>query len=208
MTFLQKLSAAIHKNNSLLCVGLDSDIHKLPRIVQKSHHPQFVFNKAIIDATGDLVSTYKINSAFYEGTGPGGIEQLKLTVDYIRETYPEIPVYIDAKRADIGNSNLGYIDYVFNYLNADAITLHPYLGREALHPFLDLKDKGMIILCRTSNPGAGELQDIMVDGRPLYQYLAHKIATEWNANGNCALVVGATYPKEMREIRDIVGDDM
>lgn len=191
MTFRQKLDAIVLKNNSLLCVGLDSDRDKVP---------QATFNKAIIDATHDLVCAFKPNTAFYESRGLPGIEALKLTCDYLREAYPEIPIIIDAKRADIGNTNEGYVKFIFDYLGADAVTLHPYLGGEALKPFLDRKEKGSIILCRTSNSGAGEFQD------SLYQQVAQHVAKKWNYNNNCGLVVGATYPTELAIVRRIVGD--
>ena len=206
MTFKQKLDATIKKNNSLVCVGLDSDIAKLPSHLTGKKNPQFEFNKAIVDATHTDVLAYKPNSAFYEVTGAQGITELKMTCDYIRSMYPDVVIIIDAKRADIGNTNEGYARFVFDYLGADAVTLHPYLGREALKPFLDRKEKGSIILCRTSNPGAGEFQDLEVKGKPLYQVVAEKIAKDWNYNGNCALVVGATYPTELAIVRRLVGD--
>ncbi len=208
MTFLEKLDGMVTKNNSLLCVGIDSDFEKLPPKVRKKSKPQLEFNKAIVDATADLVCCYKANSAFYEALGGEGLEQLRDTVVYIHKKYPHIPVLLDAKRADIGNTNDGYVSYIFDYLGIDAVTLHPYLGGEALQPFLDLKDKGLIILCRTSNPGAGELQDLMVHGKPLYQHVAKTVAKKWDKNKNCLLVVGATYPKEMKTIRKIVGPNM
>lgn len=206
MTFQQKLDATVFKNNSFLCVGLDPDWERLPEVVKKEEYPQFSFNKAIVDATHNLVCAYKPNSAFYEYLGSEGVRQLKLTCDYIRETYPEIPIILDAKRADIGSTNRGYVSFAFDYLQVDAITLHPYLGAEAIQPFLDRKDKGCIILCRTSNPGAGEFQDLLVDGEELYKVVAKKVSSEWNTNGNCLLVVGATYPDELVEVRKIVGD--
>jgi orotidine-5'-phosphate decarboxylase len=217
MTFYQKLDSITEKNNSLVCVGLDSDTAKLPKHLTGEKYPQFVFNKAIVDATHDLICAYKPNSAFYEGVGTEGLAQLKMTCDYIREKYPEVVLIVDAKRADIGNTNEGYCKYVFDYLGADAVTLHPYLGSEALKPFLSRAEKGSIILCRTSNPGAGELQDLTVVrsqsavasakvDRPLYQHLAEQIATNWNEKGNCALVVGATYPEELKIVRRIVSD--
>lgn len=208
MTFQQKLDAIVAKNNSLLCVGLDSDVKKLPKHLGGEKYPQFTFNKAIIDATHDLVCAYKPNSAFYEARGAEGITELKMTCDYLHEKFQDIPIILDAKRGDIGSTNEGYMTYAFDYLGADAITLHPYLGREALQPFLDRKDKGCIILCKTSNPGAGELQDIDVAGKPLYQIIAEKTVKDWNANGNCMLVVGATYPTELEIVRRIVGSDM
>lgn len=213
MLFLEKLEKTAKKNDSLVCVGLDSDFSKLPQFLLKENNPQFEFNRAIIDKTHDLVRSYKLNSAFYEARGEAGIKELKKTCDYVKKTYPEIPLILDAKRADIGNTNNGYIQFIFDYLGVDAVTLHPYLGREALRPFLDSKNKGCIILCRTSNPGAGELQDLSVQSQshltgaiPLYLYLAKKVSQEWNNNNNCLLVIGATYPKEMKEIRKIVGD--
>ncbi|PIP32496.1 orotidine-5'-phosphate decarboxylase, partial [Candidatus Gottesmanbacteria bacterium CG23_combo_of_CG06-09_8_20_14_all_37_19] len=146
------------------------------------------------------------NSAFYEAQGEEGIRQLKQTVYFVKENYPKIPVILDAKRADIGNTNEGYVKFAFDHLGADAITLHPYLGKDALKPFLERRDKGLFILCRTSNSGAGEFQDLEIDGKPLYQVIAAKVAKDWNYNGNCGLVVGATYPKELDIVRHIVGN--
>lgn len=203
MTFQEKLDSIIDKNNSLVCVGLDSEFEKLPDSVKNSPHPQFEFNKSIIDATYDVVCAYKPNTAFYEARGADGITDLKMTCDYINEKYPEIVTLLDAKRADIGNTNKGYVSFAFDYLKADAITLHPYLGSEAIKPFLDKTDKGCIILCRTSNPGSGEFQDLLVNNEPLYKYVAKKVADEWNGNNNCLLVVGATYPEELKEVRSI-----
>jgi len=208
MLFTKKVATAVAKNNSLLCVGLDPDITKLPASITSVENPIFEFNKAIIDATADLVCAFKPNSAFYEAYGTKGIKQLKLTTDYIKQRYPEVPIILDAKRADIGNTNDGYASFIFDYLAADAVTLHPYLGMEALEPFFSRKDKGLIILCRTSNPGAAEFQDLMIENMPLYQHIAHQVAKQWNDNNNCLLVVGATYPKEMKIIRGIVGQEM
>lgn len=205
-TFQQKLNALVVKNNSLVCVGLDSDVRKLPKHLESVTYPQFVFNKAIIDSTYDIVCAYKPNSAYYEARGADGIAELKMTCDYLNMTYPEIPIILDAKRGDIGSTNEGYVAYAFDYLGVDAITLHPYLGREAMQPFLDRKDKGYIILCRTSNPGAGEFQDIVTSGEAIYKVVARNVVREWNANGNCLLVVGATYPEELAEVRKIAGD--
>lgn len=206
MTFNDKLNAIIKKNNSLVCVGLDTDVNKLPEHLKQQENAQFEFNKAIIDATHDLVAVYKPNSAFYEALGEAGIHQLKLTCDYLQQTYPEIPIILDAKRADIGNTNNGYMAFAYDYLQADAITLSPYLGSEAIKPFLDRADKCSIILCKTSNPGSSELQNLKVGDKALYQIVAEKVTREWNNNNNCALVVGATYPEELQTIRKIVGD--
>lgn len=204
--FDQKIRAAMTKNNSLVCVGLDADLDKLPPHIASSPSPLFEFNKAIIDATADLVCSYKPNSAFYEALGGDGMKQLKQTADYLHENYPDIPIILDAKRADIGNTNNGYVHLAYDYLGMDAVTLHPYLGKEALEPFLSREDKGSIILCRTSNPGAAEFQDLISEGKPLYEHVAEAVATSWNTHNNCMLVVGATYPDEMKQIRSIVGD--
>jgi orotidine-5'-phosphate decarboxylase len=203
MNFKDSLFAITKENISLVCVGLDSQIDKIPEHLKKVSNPQFEFNKLLIEATHDLVCTYKPNTAFYEANGTSGIEQLKLTIHYIKENYPEIPVILDAKRADIGNTNEGYAKFAFDYLRADAITVHPYLGKEALKPFLDRKDKGIIVLCRTSNPGAGEFQDLENNGKHLYQTVAENVTNQWNYNGNCALVVGATYPEELKNVREM-----
>lgn len=208
MGFLQKLDAAVTQNDSLLCVGLDPDFERLPEAVKGSPTPLLDFNKAVIDATAGLACAFKPNTAFYESRGAEGIDELKKTCDYIREKYPEIPIIIDLKRADIGNTNKHYAVFAFDYLGADAITVHPWLGREAVQPFLDYKDKGIIVLCRNSNEGAGEFQDLVADGEPLYMHVAGNVAKSWNSNGNCLLVVGATYPEEMARIRAAVGDDM
>lgn len=195
MIFQQKLEKAVVANNSLLCVGLDPQ-----------SKPLFSFCKKIVDQTHDLVCAYKPNSAFYEAYGAEGIAELKKLCEYIQKKYPYIPLILDAKRADIGNTNNGYVSYAFDYLKVDAITVHPYLGREALKPFLDRKDKGIIVLCRTSNEGAGEYQDLLIKGKKLYMYVAKEVSRSWNKNKNCLLVVGATYPKEMKQIRKVVGD--
>lgn len=207
MNFQDKIAAAVQKHNSLVCVGLDSDLSKLPHHLTGSDS-RLEFNKAIIDATKDLVCAYKPNSAFYEATGAEGMTELRQTCAYIQEVAPDVPIILDAKRADIGNTNLGYIEYAFEYLAVDAITVHPYMGGESLGPFLAQADKGIIILCRTSNPGAGEFQDLIIDNKKLYQIVAEKVRDEWNGNNNCALVTGGTYPEEIAEIRELVGEDM
>lgn len=149
---------------------------------------------------------YKPNTAFYEGQGVEGLVHLKNTIDYLKKSHPEIPIILDAKRGDIENTNQGYISFAFNYLGADALTLHPYMGRKSLLPFFELKDKMFFILCRTSNDGASEFQDLTVGDKLLYEIVAEKAAREWNTNDNCGLVVGATHPDEIRSVRKIVGD--
>lgn len=206
MNFTDWLSATAVKSDSLVCVGLDPVLEKMPTHLRKVVNI-FDFNRQIIDATADLVCAYKPNSAFYEAYGPAGIEQLKLTSDYIKNK--KLPLIIDAKRADIGSTNEGHAKFIFEYLGADAVTLNPYLGREALAPFFEYPDKGLIILCRTSNPGAGEIQDLPVgDGHKLYEVVAQKVKDDWNKNDNCLLVVGATYPAELAKLRQALGEKM
>ncbi len=196
------------EKGKFLSVGLDTDLHKIPASVKQAGARESIlaFNYAMVDATKDIAGSYKLNSAFYEAHGDEGLTALRASIEYIHEQAPEAPVILDAKRADIGNTNLGYIAAAFEHMRADAITVHPYLGSEALAPFLEQKDKGIFVLCRTSNKGAGELQDLIVQGRPLYSMVAHLVAEKWNANGNCGLVVGATYPEELRKVRAIAGD--
>lgn len=210
---INKYNKRARKINSLLCVGLDSDFAKIPKRFLKNKFPQFEFNKWIIKETHQYVSAFKMNSAFYEARGDRGVGELKMTMDYLRKNHPDIFTILDAKRADIGNTNNGYVSAIFDWLGFDAVTLHPYLGEEALKPFLDRKDKISIILCKTSNPGAGEFQDLNVKhsvfdktGFPLWQVVAEKVSKSWNKNKNCMLVVGATYPREMKKIRAIAGE--
>ncbi len=206
MKFSEKLEQIIEKNNSLVCVGLDPVLEKIPQHLLLEKFPFFEFNKAIIDATHDLVCSYKPNSAFYEALGTVGIEQLKMTCNYFHEKYPEIPVILDAKRADIGSTNEGYAKFAFKYLNVDGITLQCYFGGESLRPFIEYEEKGSIIMCKNSNPDSGEFQDLMIDGKPLYKVVAEHFTRKWNYNRNIMLVVGATHPEELADVREIVGD--
>ncbi len=203
---IEKYNKRAKNINSLLCVGLDSDFQKLPKKFKSMEFPQFEFNKYIIEETNEYASAFKLNIAFYEARGDKGILELKKTMEYLQNKHSDIFLICDCKRADIGNTNQGYIDSLFDWFGFDAITLHPYLGEEALRPFLDRKDKVSIILCRTSNPGAGELQDLEFNGEKLWQIVAKKVLKNWNKNNNCMLVVGATCPKEMKQIRALVGD--
>lgn len=203
---IDKYNKRAKKINSLLCVGLDSDFEKIPEKFKSMEYPQFEFNKWIIEETQEYAASFKMNSAFYEARGDKGIKELKMTMEYITKNYPDIFTILDAKRADIGNTNNGYVAYAFDWLGFDAMTLHPYLGEEALTPFLDKADKGFIVLCRTSNLGASELQDLEVEGKPIWQIVAERVSEVWNKNNNCMLVVGATYPEEMKKIRSIAGE--
>jgi orotidine-5'-phosphate decarboxylase len=190
-------------SGSLLCVGLDPEIERIPERFRAEEWPLFAFNRWIIEQTQPYVAAYKPNMAFYEARGVNGLRELEMTMDYLCSAHPEIVTICDAKRADIGNTNRGYVRSIFDTMRFDAVTLHPYLGREALAPFLEREDKACIILCRTSNPGAGEFQDFEVGGKPLWEAVAERVSGEWNALGNCMLVVGATYPAEMQRIRAI-----
>lgn len=197
MKFLEKLKLSSSKNRSFLCVGLDPDPQQMPDTDILS------FCKEIVDSTRDLVCAYKPNFAFFEAQGLPGIEALYEIVDYIPD---EIPVIADAKRGDIGNTAKAYARAVFEQIGCDAITVNPYLGYDALQPFLDYGEKGVFILCRTSNKGAKDFQDIVgQDGIPLYLLVAKK-AVEWNKNGNVGLVVGATFPDELKRVREICPD--
>jgi orotidine-5'-phosphate decarboxylase len=194
-----------------VCVGLDPEWSRLPAVIKESRTPEealYAFGVEIMNATHDLVCAYKPNIAFYEALGDEGLRALTRTIAYSKTHYPDIPVILDAKRADIGSTNQGYVSAAFEHMQADAITVHPYLGKEALAPFLQRKDKGIIVLAKTSNPGSGELQDLPVgtDGEPLYLVVARNVAQQWNEYGNCALVVGATYPQELKRVREVVGD--
>lgn len=202
----QKLRQRINKVNSLLCVGLDSNIDRLPAQFKEQDQPQFAFNRWIIDQTHHLVCAYKPNLAFYEERGAIGWQELGLTTQYLQEHYPDIVLIADAKRADIGSTNQGYVTAIFDQLGCDAVTLNPYLGQEALQPFLQRTDKACIILCRTSNEGAGEFQDLEADGKAIWQHMAENVVKNWNQNNNCMLVAGATYPAELAEIREITGE--
>jgi orotidine-5'-phosphate decarboxylase len=202
--FTQKLARAWEANDSLVCVGLDPEIERFPAHVRSAASPIFQFNRAIIDATADLVCAYKPQFAHYAAYEAE--DQLERTIEYVHRTYPGLPVILDAKRGDVDNTAERYAIEAFERYAADAVTVNPYLGGDSLEPFLKHADRGVVVLCRTSNPGAGELQDLMVGGRRLYQVVAELAARRWNARGNCLLVVGATYPRELAEVRELVGD--
>lgn len=202
-TFLNWLKECEKQNDSLLCVGLDPDLGRIPEDFSSCSKPFFEFNRQIIDATKDLVSCYKPQFAHYAAIGAEG--ELKDTIDYCHTV--GIPVILDVKRGDIGSTADKYADEAFCRYEADAVTTNPYLGMDAMKPFLDWKDKGIIVLCRTSNPGSAEIQNLVLEnGKRLYEEVARKAATDWNYNGNVLLVVGATQPEEMKTIRSLTGD--
>lgn len=204
MKFIEKLELAQKKNRSLLCVGLDPSLERLPEVCRLESQPFLAFNRALIDATADLVCAYKPQIAHYAACG---VEtELLTTISYINKTYPEIPVILDAKRGDIGSTAEKYAIEAFERYQADAVTVNPYLGGDSLEPFLNYSEKGVVVLCRTSNPGGSDLQSLEVDGEALYLKLARLATTSWNVNGNILLVVGATWPEELARVREVVGD--
>ena len=204
MKFIEQLQNIWSKHNSLVCVGLDPILSRIPPHLGGDHAAIYEFNRAIIDATHDLVCAYKPQIAYF--TAISAELQLERTIKYIKTTYPHIPVILDAKRGDIGSTAEMYAVEAFERYQADAVTINPYLGFDSVEPFLNYSDKGIILLCRTSNSGAGDLQDLKVDGVPLYEQVAHMVAEKWNFNNNCLLVVGATWPQQMTRIREIVGE--
>ncbi|MFW5917513.1 MAG: orotidine-5'-phosphate decarboxylase [Halorubrum sp.] len=197
MSFFETLADRIETTDSVVSVGLDPDPNRLPEHVADADLPRWAFNRRIIDATHEHAACYKPNAAFYEDAD--GWRALEETVAYAHGK--DVPVLLDAKRADIGNTTRRYAEALDD---ADAITVNPYLGRDSLQPFLDRADKGVFVLCRTSNPGGSDLQDLeLASGEPLYERVA-ALADVWNAHGNAGLVVGATAPEELAEVRDIV----
>jgi len=197
MGFRRKLKESIEQNNSLLCVGLDPDVERLPAGMTIAE-----FNHAIIEATKDLVCAYKPNLAFYEAEGLAGLKALEETLSFVPSN---IPVIGDAKRGDIGNTARMYARSMFDVFGFDAVTLNPFLGLDSIEPFMVYSKKGLFLLCRTSNPGAKDFQDLEVDGQPLYEHVAFK-ALEWNVHANIGLVVGATYVQELARIRQLCPD--
>ena len=206
MNAIDKYDARAQSANSLVCVGLDSELEKLPSAFRGGDSPQLAFNRHIIDATAKYAAAFKFNMAFYEANGADGWRQLAQSLEYLQQRHPDILTISDAKRSDIGNTSAAYARAIFGELGFDAVTLNPYLGRDALQPFLDQRDKACIILCRTSNPGSADMQNLAVGDRPLWQHVAEKVQAEWNANGNCMMVASATNPAEMAVIRAIAGD--
>lgn len=204
MTFIEKLAAAWAANDSLLCVGLDPDTAKLPPHLLNQPDAIFAFCKAIIDATADTACAFKPQIAYFAALRAE--DQLEAICDYLRKNYPQIPIVLDAKRGDIGATAEQYAREAYERYGADAVTVNPYMGFDSVAPYLEWKDRGVIILCRTSNPGGSDLQFLTADGKPVYQHVAHLVAEKWNTNGQCGLVVGATFPDELAQVRRIVGD--
>ena len=209
MSFMQQLQDAWRRSASLVCVGLDPEPGRLPAPLRDRTDGVFEFCKTIVDATADLVCCFKPQIAHFAAQrAEGALERL---IAHVHAAHPQVPVILDAKRGDIGSTARHYAAEAFDRYGADAVTANPYLGHDSVQPFLERAGRGVILLCRTSNPGARDLQDLVVPdriggGRPLYQHVAATVAGSWNANNNCALVVGATYPAELAAVRALVGD--
>ena len=204
MTFTQMLAAAWRKNDSLLCVGLDPDPAKFPADLKGRDDAIFEFCRTIVDATADLVCSFKPQIAYFAARRAE--DQLEALIAHIHEKHPGIPVILDAKRGDIGSTAEQYAIEAFERFKADGVTVNPYMGRDSVEPYLAYLDKGVILLCRTSNAGGSDLQFLDVGGEKLYERVARLAASEWNSTGQIALVVGATFPAEIARVREIVGD--
>lgn len=204
MTFIQQLQAAWQSNQSLLCVGLDPDIQRFPAELQGQPDAIYQFCKAMVDATAAVACSFKPQIAYFAALRAE--DQLEAICSYIKQQYPHIPLILDAKRGDIGATAEQYAREAYERYGADAVTVNPYMGFDSVQPYMEWKDKGVIILCRTSNAGGSDLQFLDVGGKPLYQHVAQLVAEKWNANGQAALVVGATFPNEIAAVREITGD--
>jgi len=204
MNFIHALDAAWRDHNSLLCVGLDPDPKRFPAHLRGKQEAIFEFCKAIIDATADLACSFKPQIAYF--AAHRAEDQLEALIEHIHKQHPATPVILDAKRGDIGSTAEQYAVEAFERFNADAITVNPYLGRDSVEPFLRYGDKGVILLCRTSNPGGSDLQFLDVGGERLYERVARLVHDDWNQGGQCALVVGATFPAEIARVRALTGD--
>ncbi len=208
MGFIDTLRKRWQAADTLVCVGLDPEPAKFPARFTGDPDAVFNFCRDIADATAEYACAFKPQIAHFAALGAE--DALARLIAHLHAAHPGIPVILDAKRGDIGSTARHYASEAFDRYRADAVTANPYLGRDSVQPFLDRADRGVVILCRTSNPGAADLQDLPVrtgaGERPLYQHIAQTIARDWNSHGNCALVVGATWPGQLREVRAIVGD--
>lgn len=205
MSFIETLRAAWRDQNSLVCVGLDPDPNQFPSNVERDAQGALSFCCEVVEATADLVCAFKPQIAHWAALEAEA--ELKQLIAFVHENFPDVPVILDAKRGDIGSTAQRYATEAFDRFGADAVTLNPYMGADTLEPFLTRHDRGSVILCRTSNPGGADLQDLVLEnGQPLYLHLAGLIAREWNANDNCMLVVGATVPEQLAAVRQAVGE--
>ncbi len=203
MNFISKLKKRWDSADSLLCVGLDPQIDRIPEVLRSKHSPYFEFCKEIVDATHEFVCAFKPQAAYFSAVGAE--KELEELISYIKNVYPEIPVILDAKRGDIGSTAALYAQEAYQRYGADAVTVNPYLGFESIEPYMNYSDKGIVVLCRTSNAGSDWLQKSETDSIPVYQRVAQQVA-EWNQAEQFILVTGATYPEELGRVRQIVGD--
>lgn len=211
MTFNATLAARWSSADTLLCVGIDPEPGRYPSVLADDPDRVFAFGKAIVDATAEYACAFKPQIAHF--AAQGAEDALERLIAHIHAAHPGLPVILDAKRGDIGSTALNYAREAFDRFRADAVTANPYLGSDSLAPYLERADRGVVVLCRTSNPGAADLQDLRVanergGSRPLYQHVAEKAVRDWNAHGNLSLVVGATWPAQLGEVRAIVGGDV
>ena len=204
MSFLHQLRSAWTTSDSLLCVGLDPDIARMPAQFRGKSDGIFAFCKAIVDSTADLVCAFKPQIAYFAALRAE--DQLEALCRHVRTTYPHIPLILDAKRGDIGATAEQYAREAFERYDASAVTVNPYMGSDSVAPYLERADRGTIVLCRTSNPGGSDLQFLDAGGTPVYLHVARLVAERWNSLGQCALVVGATFPQELARVREVVGD--
>lgn len=204
MNFIKALNSVWRENNTLLCIGLDPDPARFPAHLQHRPDAIFEFCRAIVDATADLVCCFKPQIAYFAARRAE--DQLEALIEHIHIRHPATPVILDAKRGDIGSTAEQYAIEAFERFQADAVTINPYMGRDSIEPYLAYRDKGIILLCRTSNPGGSDLQFLDVGGEKLYERVARLVSKEWDVNGQCALVVGATFPSEIARVRTLIGD--
>ena len=202
-SFIARLYAVARKHESLVCVGLDPEPERFPKSIQPLPKAIFEFNRRIVDATAEYACCFKPQFAHYAALGAE--DQLLQTISYIHQRHPGIPVILDSKRGDIGSTAAKYARESFARYDADAVTVNPYLGFDSVEPYLQFRERGVIVLCRTSNPGARDFQDLESGGKRLYRHVAERVARDWNDADNCMLVIGATYPQELAEIRAVVG---
>ncbi|HSL74067.1 MAG TPA: orotidine-5'-phosphate decarboxylase [Ilumatobacteraceae bacterium] len=203
MTFHRQLGRSWAASSSMLCVGLDPDPARMPFPLDGTHGATETFCRAIIDATADLVCAFKPQIAYFASQGAEDV--LERLCAYVRETYPDVTLILDAKRGDIGSTAEHYAQEAFGRYGAHAVTVNPYLGTDSVAPYFEYGG-GVIALCRTSNPGGDDIQALVADGRPVYAHVARLVADDWSTRGDCGLVVGATYPRELAEVRAIAPD--
>ncbi len=203
MSFHDRLRQVWRSKNSLVCVGIDPEVAKIPAHLHYEEEPFLAFGIGIVDATAPYVCAFKPQAAHFAAVGAE--DQLAKLIAYIQRHYPEIPVILDAKRGDVGSTAALYTKEVFERFGADAVTVNPYLGYESISPYLDYTDRGVIVLCRTSNPSSDWIQAVPLNDEPLYLSVARKVR-EWDKNNQCMLVTGATFPEELGRVRRVIGD--